>query len=423
MSRGFLHALSTCTAGILAILTVSAGITAAADPPAKEQPVAPPAGLTTPPMTALPLDTTPAAPRTPRMWLSIEELLWWIKDGPNPVPEVTTSNTNDEGIIGRPTTQVLFGGSPLDYGAFNGMRLSGGGWLNSDATLGIQGSGFLLERRSTGIILNSPGTPGSPLFAVPESVANTGQQTSLVLTQPGVAFPGVTVSFPGGIAISSSTRLWGAEVNGVASLIRGPAFALRLLAGYRFLDLRESLDLTAENDTHVAVGPVLVDVTNTSNDAFQTHNQFHGGQLGAELEYRRNRWALLFAAKVALGTTHEVLDVRGSSTATTFVGIGGQTFVNTTTTTPGGIFTGNTNIGRTVHNEFGVVPEAQFDLSYDLRPNLRAWVGYTFLCWSSVIRPGNQLSQPVINPDPPPPLFNRSVFWAQGISFGLGLRF
>lgn len=24
---------------------------------------------------------------------------------------------------------------------------------------------------------------------------------------------------------------------------------------------------------------------------------------------------------------------------------------------------------------------------------------------------------------PPEPLFNRSVFWAQGISFGLGLRF
>jgi hypothetical protein len=66
----------------------------------------------------------------------------------------------------------------------------------------------------------------------------------------------------------------------------------------------------------------------------------------------------------------------------------------------------------------------------------RAFVGYDFLYWNQVVRPGNQvdrninLSQSAVfgsgtlsGPATPAPLFGRSDFWAQGITFGLELRF
>jgi hypothetical protein len=61
-------------------------------------------------------------------------------------------------------------------------------------------------------------------------------------------------------------------------------------------------------------------------------------------------------------------------------------------------------------------------------------VGYNFLYWSNVIRPGNQVDR-VINPNLLPPAnglggpnrptfeFHGSDFWAQGVSFGLEFRY
>jgi hypothetical protein len=66
------------------------------------------------------------------------------------------------------------------------------------------------------------------------------------------------------------------------------------------------------------------------------------------------------------------------------------------------------------------------------------FAGYDFLYWSNVARPGNQIC---LNVDergiptggpftpgfrasfPAPPLFTESSFWAQGVSFGLKLRY
>ena len=66
----------------------------------------------------------------------------------------------------------------------------------------------------------------------------------------------------------------------------------------------------------------------------------------------------------------------------------------------------------------------------------RAFVGYDFMYWSQVVRPGNQvdrninLSQSAVfgsgaltGPAYPMPLFNRSDFWAQGLNAGLEFRF
>ena len=84
-------------------------------------------------------------------------------------------------------------------------------------------------------------------------------------------------------------------------------------------------------------------------------------------------------------------------------------------------------------DRFSVIPELGVTLGYDLTCRLRAMVGYTFIYWSNVSRPGDQIDlecQPVpvpAAPSEPPrsPAFvqHTSDFWAQGINIGLDYRF
>jgi hypothetical protein len=68
-----------------------------------------------------------------------------------------------------------------------------------------------------------------------------------------------------------------------------------------------------------------------------------------------------------------------------------------------------------------------------LTQHIRAYVGYTFLCWTDVVRPGNQIDL-ALNPSqiptgtltgPARPTFTRheSDVWVQGVNLGLEFRF
>ncbi len=79
-----------------------------------------------------------------------------------------------------------------------------------------------------------------------------------------------------------------------------------------------------------------------------------------------------------------------------------------------------------------MVPEIGFNVGRQVTNNIRLYVGYTFLYWSSVVRPGDQIDFVVnptqlptsagpgmlVGPARPAPLFRESDFWAQGINFG-----
>ena len=76
------------------------------------------------------------------------------------------------------------------------------------------------------------------------------------------------------------------------------------------------------------------------------------------------------------------------------------------------------------------MPEVDFTVGYQVNERLRLTAGYTFLYWSSVVRPGDQIDT-VVNPltaindpanDPnstrPRFTFVEDDYWAQGFSFG-----
>jgi len=84
-----------------------------------------------------------------------------------------------------------------------------------------------------------------------------------------------------------------------------------------------------------------------------------------------------------------------------------------------------------------VIPEVGVQLGYQFNPHVRAFVGYDFLYCSDVARPGQQIDRGVdtaripssvsvgapAGPARPAFLFKNGDFWAQGVSFGLELRF
>ena len=133
--------------------------------------------------------------------------------------------------------------------------------------------------------------------------------------------------------------------------------------------------------------------------------------------------------KVALGATHEVVDIHG---ATAITSPGGPTVV-----TPAGFLASGSNSGHFTRDRFAVVPELGINVGCQITPHMRAFVGYSFLYWSSVVRPGDQVDvnlsgtqiptdtrfNPVAGPARPAVLLRDTDFWAQGINCGLEFRY
>jgi hypothetical protein len=358
-----------------------------------------------------------SAPCT-RFWGRGEYLLWWVKDGPLPLPLVTTGNPSIghlAGTIGQPSTVVLYGGSALDYGTFSGMRYTFGGWLDDDRIVGLEASAFLLERRSTSFAARSDNAGNPPLY-VPAFNVGLGREDSLVVADP-------TLQFGGGVAVITTTRLWGTEANWLLNVLREEAWNVALLAGFRQFDLQEAFRLD-NTTTDLALGTVT-----TLQDRFGTRNQFFGSQLGGHIGFQTESLSVAVTGKVALGQTHEVVAVNGNITQT-------GPLAPTPGSFTGGFFAQPTNIRRKSHNQFTAIPQVQGKLAYNLGGNVAAFVGYDFLYWDRVVRPGNQIDRnlnlsqsPVFGagaltgPPVPARLFNRSDFWAHGITFGLEARF
>ena len=140
----------------------------------------------------------------------------------------------------------------------------------------------------------------------------------------------------------------------------------------------------------------------------------------------RGPYSLDLLMRMALGTNHQSVTIAGS-TSLSGSGSASNNFANAT----GGLLAQRTNIGDYSRNRFAVVPELGITLGYAISPQWRATVGYTFLYWSSVVRPGDQIDRDV-NPNLFPPevtpftglerpafTFVESDLWVNGLSVGL----
>jgi Putative beta barrel porin-7 (BBP7) len=387
-------------------------------------------------------------------WVSGEYLLWWIKD--SQVPALITTGvpgaTTAPGVLGQPGTRVLFGGSDVDNQVREGGRVSGGFWLDNCQTFGIEGSYFFLGSRSVRFNDASSGALGSAMISRPFFDVLSATQNSQL-----VAFPGLA---SGEIHLSSSSRLQGAEINMLCNPCCTPCcdvcadqacpsgdtarhsthcntycgcnYWVSLLGGFRYLQLDEGLgiaEITQVNPALPAGSPIFGGSTIAMSDQFDTHNYFYGAQIGAQAELCWGRMFVDFLGKVALGATHEVVDIRG---VTAITSPGGTTVV-----TPAGFLASGSNSGHFTRDEFAVLPEVGINVGCQITTHLRAFVGYTFLYCSSVVRPGDQVDvglsgtqiptdtrfNPQAGPARPALVLRDTDFWAQGVNFGLEFRY
>jgi hypothetical protein len=383
------------------------------------------------------------------VWFRASYLMYWLKQGPLNGPLVTTGPTDGTGSLNDPRTKVLFGDSDIDFGRVNGMKFDLGAWLDDQHLWAIEGSGFLLERRAQGAQFSSD-AGGTPLLALPFNNITTivNQLPSGTPAGYQVAVPG---AFAGTIDVQTTTRLWGAEANGVRNLVACEGFRFDLLAGFRYVDLDEHLNIASQSQ-ELAGGTLVFDPFRTGGpvpatlplgsvvtvaDQFHTRNQFYGGQGGMQAEFTRGAFTVAVAAKLAVGPDHETVSVAGLSTARSPDG--------TTQSLPSGIFaTTGTNTGRTTTNWFALSPEVDVRCGYHFTQCTFAFVGYNFLYLNNVVRPGTEVNQnvnlafvptslsfrsfpaAVASQAPlfqPAPLSKHEDFWAQGIEFGLEFKY
>jgi hypothetical protein len=142
------------------------------------------------------------------------------------------------------------------------------------------------------------------------------------------------------------------------------------------------------------------------------------------IESHRGPWSLEMTPRIAFGSTRETVNINGSTTVTDSNG--------NPTTYQGGLLALGTNIGKYARDEFGVVPECDCNISYQITPRLQATIGYSFLYWTSVVRAGDQISTTLDSRNLPPVqsgaasypafAFQTASFWAQGINLGIAYR-
>ena len=344
-------------------------------------------------------------------WFRGDYLLWWSK-GYHVPPLVTTStDPADGGILGEPTTSILFGDEEIDFGSQSGGRFWIGCWFDPCRVRGVEFGYFFLGEGSTSFHAASD-EDGEPLLSRPFFDTELHEQNAEPISYPDM--------WAGEVDVSATSQLYGLEALYRRCLRDSCASRLDFLVGYRYLHLEEGLRITDDLEVIGPGTPYAVGTTVEQLDRFDTTNTFHGAELGIVGRTCLCRWSLELLMKLALGGTRSEAFIDGQTTVT---------YQGSSTTYDGGILALDSNRGAYSTNQFAVVPELGITLGYDLSSRLRATFGYTFLYWSQVARPGDQIDLDV-NPLLLPPAqaggaqrpefrWVTDDFWAQGMNFGL----
>lgn len=357
-----------------------------------------------------------------RLWFSTEYLVW-ATTGQAVPPLVTTSLAGtpgpEIGVIGLPTTRVLFGGTNFEGPMRSGARLTAGFWFTPQQERGIEASWFGLAIAKEAFSVSTNG--GTSFLARPYDVATPPPQQAAVVRPliDSSTIPDTDPLLDQTVDASLDSQFGSVDVLYKINRTQGEDFHRRyLVGGFRYLMLEDRLavNMTSSVPTESA----------TVSDSFRTLNQFYGGEFGMVEKWWRDRWSLQVLGKVALGATTVTTRINGTTTTT-------ETATGTTTTYPGGVLAQATNPGNE-QSLFAAAGEFGITADYAIWSQFRLSVGYSLIYWTTVGRVTDQID-PSVNPEqfgggtittgPSDPSFNLSTtgFWAQGVNAGLEYQF
>ena len=272
-------------------------------------------------------------------------------------------------VLLRSAAGAPLAGGSRDLGNSSGFKIDTGTWLK-DGEMAIQGIAFGSFR----------------------SYVTTNVAAGVI---PIVGFPLPVTGF----AYQSWHQIAGGEGNTLLHVAGDGPTKVYGLAGTRYMNLEEDITLR-----YFAPG-----FGGSALDEFHTRNQFVGGQVGAMLIHHAGKVNMELTGKIALGVNNAQQFILGSNN----VGLGVQAF------------TGRSNIGYYESNYFGMIPEVNAKIGYQLTERLSANVGYMFLMSINNWRPGDQISLTsdggVTQPRVAPPI--RSTYYLHGLTAGLTFRY
>lgn len=351
-----------------------------------------------------------------RWSVEADSSLWWTR-GTHVPALVSTSDggtpREDAGVLGLPSTEVLFGGDAFGANVRAGARVRIARRLDDDGTssaflraiyLGSDGSG---EYQSSGA--------DTPILARPFWNAETGSEDSQLVAYPGVV--------EGSVEVGSFSELLGGDLGLERVIFRSEVNRIAVFSGYRFLRFREGLSIR-EDLTSVESPSVIPQGTEFMiRDDFGTDSRFHGGTIGLRVDRTLKQWELTALASVSLGGTHRRLRISGHSDVT----VPGDP----TNTTAGGLLALPSNIGQYRSSRFAAVPEWQIGIRRRLSDFASVGIGYDLILLPEVWRIGDQIDRRVNEsqigggtlagePRPAPRLASQTM-WLQGITFSMRL--
>lgn len=356
---------------------------------------------------------------TPYFWVDFNYMASWIKPDRTLQPLVTAGRNGAErpGALDDPGTTVLFDGRNLHEEPFWGGKFSIGKWFDECQYCGLEGGYFFLASQDRGFIASQLGAPGLPGLYLPFFNPLTGIQDAFQIAQDGRS--------SGIVEINSRTRVQNAEGHFLFSFGRGLTWRSDAIVGVRWMVLDE--EIVVQETLRANTGGTIIGIL----DTFTTRNDFIGADLGFKTQFRWDCWYLNVITRVALGGNHQQISNDGFTGATTPAG--------ETTTARAGRYTGPANIGNFNNDVFAVVPEVGFQLGYQPRNWLRVSMGYNWLYWDNIVRPGGNID-PVVNPigvptsgqfnpntlyEPRRPgvPYNLTDFWVQSVTVGIELLY
>jgi hypothetical protein len=395
----------------------------------------------------------------PLFYVRGEYLLWWF-DG-MPIPPLAVRGVVGPDLNTPPTpsdpTDDLFDEAFVTYGnqdildeARSGGRVKLGYWLDDYGRYAVEGDYLSFGQVESQFIDGGDGT--TPIVGRPFIDATTGLNAV-----EDVSFPGIR----GTVQIDADSRFQSAGIRlrralccvagtqtdcgdgvtcgssvcgpmGCGTGVDGPPCLKIFNQGVRHVDvtygvrwaqLREGLGVT--EDLTVIAPSTNAGTTFLLNDHFATSNEFVGGELGFLWDWQYRRWSVELLSKLAVGNTRQRVAINGT-TIRTAPGEDGEPGV-------GGLLAQRSNIGNHERNELSVIPELGVTLGFMVTERLKVTGGYTFLYWSRVVRPGEQIDLEVNPgnlpfadppdadglPDRPQFVFHDTDIWAHGLSVGL----
>lgn len=368
----------------------------------------------------------------PSWTVDVQYLLYFLKPASLSQNVVGTTADPDFDLLGQfsPTGAGSAGYVPvigpgnIDRGPHSGMRFTVTRALpvNFAKTAYAEFIGMWLpEQGSRRSIVSSPdGNPSILLpVTVPVSPVDIGPPAgNLSYVVAGRAGP---ERLSGSVDAITRTEMYGGEINFCGPIFQGTTFGLEAIFGLRYLGMNDEFELTTRSSSGA-----------TTRDLFSTTNSFYGGQAGLRLVASNDRWAGMFATKVALGDTNSQVDFAGRATPVT---------ANPGVPLPGGFYTTPTNVGGYSRDNVGVVVDLNAGLRFAVTRGLGLSVGYNFVSWSAVARAGDHVNttvnptySPVLNgfvfgtpaqtgPAVPVRPSDLTTMWMHGVNLGLDLRF